>query len=234
MKFEVYCDESHPDVFSSNGCHASYLLLGSLWIPALKRDELKLKINSLKRKHQFFHEIKWHKVHKAKKNFYLDLINLFFEYGEQLRFRCIAIEGEKVNLVQFHQSDHELGYYKFYYQLLHHWILSFNEYTIFCDEKTNRLNNRIATLKTVLQNSNLSSKVLNVQALPSHQLVLLQFSDFLLGMASSRLNNTIQEGSCKDELIKQLEQRLNVEQLKPTSKSEQKFNIFKINLQGGW
>jgi len=53
-----------------------------------------------------------------------------------MRFRCIAVDREQVNLA-LHQNDGELGFYKFYYQLLHHWILD-NEYRIFCDLKTNR------------------------------------------------------------------------------------------------
>jgi hypothetical protein len=76
--------------------------------------------------------------------------------------------------------------------------------------------------------------VLAVQALPSKEVVLIQLADFLLGMASSRLNETVAPGSCKDLIIQNLEQGLKINRLGPTWKSERKFNIFKINLQGGW
>lgn len=234
MKFEVYCDESHPDVLASQGNHAQYLLIGSLWLPADLRAKIKEQIKRLRQTHHFNHEIKWHKVHADRESFYQDLIHLYLEHGELLRFRCIAVDSAKVNLVRFHENDQELGFYKFYYQMLHHWLLSFNEYTIFCDEKTNRRTDRIKTLKQVLNNANLSSRITSVQALPSKEVGLLQLTDFLLGMASSRLNNTVGANSCKDRLICYLEQRLDVRPLGPTCKSEQKYNIFKINLDGGW
>jgi hypothetical protein len=234
MKFEVYCDESHPDALSSTKQHAPYLLIGSLWLPAEQRPKLKNDIKKLRTEHQLFTEIKWHKVHKAKAGFYEGLIDLFFEYASLLRFRCIAIEVDKVNLIKFHEGSQELGFYKFYYQLLHHWIKPQNEYSIFCDEKSNAKKDRVKTLKRCLTCGNLSAEILTVQSLPSDEVVLIQLADFLLGMASSRLNKTVQEGSYKDELIKHLEQRLDVPILCHTRRDEQKYNIFKMDLKGGW
>lgn len=72
-----------------------------------------------------------------RRDFYVELIDLFFAYGDNLRFRCIAVDRTQLNLA-LHDNDGELGFYKFYYQLLHHWILDFNSYRIFCDVKSNR------------------------------------------------------------------------------------------------
>ncbi len=235
MKFEVYCDESHPDVFSSSSpAKGKFLMIGSLWLPADLRPVLKKQIGSLKKEFAFSHEIKWHKVHASREEFYQSLINLFLSHGELLRFRCIAVESGKIDLVNFHNNDQELGFFKFYYQVLQHWILAFNKYVVFCDAKTNRDGGRFQTLQKVLRNANLSSDILSVQALPSHEVLLLQLTDFLLGMASSRLNESVEKGSIKDRLIEYLEKRLDRQRLEPTSKSEQKFNIFKIHLEGGW
>jgi hypothetical protein len=234
MKFEVYCDESHPDALSSTKQHAPYLLIGSLWLPAEQREKLKEDVKKLRAEHQLFTEIKWHKVHRAKAGFYEGLVDLFFEYGSLLRFRCIVIEADKVDLMRFHKGSQELGFYKFYYQLLHQWIKPQNEYSIFCDEKSNAQKDRVKTLKRCLTYGNLSADILNVQSLPSDEVVLIQFTDFLLGMASSRLNKTVAQGSYKDELICHLEQRLGVSVLCHTPKDKEKYNIFKINLSGGW
>ena len=235
MKFQVYCDESHPDAFwSRSNSRATFLLIGSLWLPADLRQSIKDDINNLKRVHGFSQEIKWHKVHQGKKEFYEDLVDLFVDRGDQLRFRCIAVEASQVNLVQFHQGDKELGFYKFYYQMLKHWILDFNEYRIFCDEKTNRAADRLNVLRRTLDFSNYSSRVISVQALPSREVVLIQLADFLLGMVSSRLNNAVGPGSFKDQLISYMESRLRIPRISPTPKSEVKFNVFRINLQGGW
>ena len=47
------------------------------------------------------------------------------------------------------------------------------------------------------------------------------------------MNTTLHEGSAKSELVQYLEQKLN-RTLGPTYRAEHKFNIFRINLQGGW
>jgi len=235
MKFDVYCDESHPDAFTSQSVNkARYLLIGSLWLPADLRATLKKQIQSLRDEQHFFKEIKWHKVHRRYDDFYKGLINIFLGQGDLLRFRCIAVDSTKVDMVRFHHNDKELGFYKFYYQVLHQWILPFNEYKIFCDEKTNREGGRLKTLHQVLCNANLSSDIQSVQALPSKELDLIQMVDFFLGIASSRLNETIGPESFKNELICYLEQRLGLTKLAPTPRRENKFNIFKIELQGGW
>ncbi len=149
-----------------------------------------------------------------------------------MRFRCIAVEREHINL-QFHNQDGELGFYKFYYQLLHHWIQDFNEYNIYCDVKKNRDPLRLHTLKKYLDASNISSTIKNIQSLPSRELVLIQFCDFLLGAASSRMNNMLRVGSAKEAVVQYLEKSLEVEKLIKTVRDEQKFNVFKIRLKGG-
>lgn len=237
MKYEVYCDESNPDAFTSQSdTRAQYCVIGSLWLPADQRIQIKQSINALKQKYDFKPEIKWHKVHARYETFYHALTDLYLELSkqDQIRFRAIAVEAEKVNLVRFHENDAELGFYKFYYQMLVHWILDFNEYRVYCDEKTNRIKNRLATLRLVLDRTNISSSVLSVQALPSHEVVLIQFCDFLLGMASARLNESVVKDCVKDRVIRRLEEGLEVNRLAPTSKDYTRFNIFKINLAGGW
>lgn len=233
MDFEVYCDESQPDVFWSKSVgHARFLMIGGLWLPAEKRVAVKAQINELKARTGFSVEVKWSKAHADNEALFRGLIDLFAG-SDSLRFRCIAVEGNKVNLVHFHENDAELGFYKFYYQLIKHWILDFNHYKVFCDEKTNRAGDRLKTLRRTLDLANMSSVVESVQALPSHEVVLLQLADVLLGAASSRLNGTLSTGSVKERLVLHLEGLLG-RPIAPTPRSEQKFNVFKINLQGGW
>ena len=136
--------------------------------------------------------------------------------------------------MELHNGDAELGFYKFYYQVLHHWILDNNEYRIFCDLKQNRDRERLATLKRVLGYTNRTSVIRDVQSLPSGEVVLLQLCDVLLGAASSRLNNRQNMGAAKAAVVEHLERRLNRPRLQPTSRVENKFNIFRIQLGGGW
>lgn len=230
MDFEVYCDESRQDLIAKKQS-GQYLMIGSLWLPANLRKNIKLDINKLREKHSTWGEIKWKKVSPAKKEFYLALLDLFMSYQGKLRFRCIAIESSQVDL-GWHNHDKELGFYKFYYQLLHHWILDLNSYTIFCDAKTSRDPLRLKVLSDCLNSANLTSKVSFVQALPSHQVVLIQLADFLLGAVSAKMNNNTRSIT-KLEVIQYLEQKLG-RSLEPTLLNEEKFNVFKIKLEGGW
>lgn len=234
MNYEVYCDEAFPDLFTSKKSNYKYLTIGSLWLEKPLRAELKNKIRELKEKHNAWGEIKWNKISNDRLNFYFDLVDLFMSYGYNLRFRCIAVNSDQVDLKLHHNNDGELGFYKFYYQLLHHWILDFNEYSIFCDTKTNRDPKRLQVLRECLTASNLSSQIINLQALPSKEVTLIQFSDFLLGIASARLNNTLKDGSPKKQVVERLENHLNITKLIPTHQTELKFNIFQIKLGGGW
>jgi hypothetical protein len=232
MKFEVYCDEAHPDIFTSASPRGQYLMIGSLWLPADLREEIKQKVAELRQRHHAWGEIKWNKVSPNRQDFYIELIDLFFSYGDNLRFRCIAVDRQQVDLT-LHENDGELGFYKFYYQLLHHWIFDFNEYRIFCDAKTNRDPKRLPVLQRCLTRANLSSEIQSIQSLPSREVILIQLSDLLLGAASSRLNGTLQQGAAKTAVVRRLEDALG-HRLAPTHKGEEKFNIFQIRLKGGW
>lgn len=233
MKFDVYCDESRPDLFASARPDSRFMVIGSLWLQTEDRDEFKAAIHALRDRHRIGAEFKWQKLSPSKISFYTDLVKWFLETGERLRFRCIAVEHAKVNLVRYHESDRELGFYKFYYQMLHHWIMDFNEYMVFCDAKKNRDPTRLQVLRRCLDASNLSSLVRSVQAIQSSESVLIQLTDVLTGMAASRLNNSLRTDSAKRELVGFVESRLG-RRIAHTAKAEPKFNVFVIDLAGGW
>ncbi|MCP5003134.1 MAG: DUF3800 domain-containing protein [Planctomycetes bacterium] len=233
MKFDIYCDESRPDLLSSKNATSKFMVIGSLWLKTANRSAYKEGIHDLRNKHLIGGEFKWQKASPSKLPFYLELIDWFYKQGDNLRFRCIAVEHQKVNLLHYHDNDQELGFYKFYYQLLHHWILDFNEYAVFCDFKSNRRRDRLHVLKRCLEFSNLSSSIKNVQAVRSKESVLTQLTDVLTGVAAARLNETIFDDSAKGKIACLLEENLN-KKIGHTWKNEQKFNVFVIDLQGGW
>jgi len=233
MKFEVYCDESHPDLFASQKPPVQFMVIGSLWLPTDSRSEIKTAIHALREKHKIGGEFKWQKVSQSREAFYRELVDFFLERGESLRFRCIAVDHAKVNLVHYHNDDQELGFYKFYYQMLRKWLEDFNEYIIFCDCKRNRDPRRLEVLRRCLDASVLSSNVSRVQAVLSDESVLIQLADILTGIASARLNQSLRPGSAKENLVRHFEERLG-HPIRHTSKAEQKYNVFVINLDGGW
>jgi hypothetical protein len=231
MNFEVYCDESSVEALTNSTAH-TYAAIGGLWLPAEYRVELKETVNAIKAKNNITGEVKWKKVSPAYLHVYKELIDYFFR-ADYLRFRVILIEASKVNHYKFNNSDAELGFYKFYYQLLHHWIYDFNIYSVFIDLKINRNKGRLKELEKLLAFSNLTSDILQVQGLPSEQSTGIQLADVLTGLVTAKFNKEI-TGTAKIELIRSVEEHYLKKPIAPTPKWEEKLNVFKINLEGGW
>lgn len=233
MNIDVYCDEAYPDLLSSQDKQAKYMFIGSLWLKSEDRDRYKAAIHELRDQYKIGGEFKWQKVSPSRLSFYKALLTWFFEQGDDLRFRCIAIDSNQVDLLKYHENDQELGFYKFYYQVLHHWLHDCNDYRIFCDYKSNRRRDRLHVLKNCLGKSNLSATVVNVQAVRSEESVLIQLVDLLVGIASAKLNKKLAKGTAKKDLVDHLE-TLYGKPIAPTSRCEKKFNLFLINFEGGW
>lgn len=230
MNFEVYCDESGLEALTRREAH-KFTAIGGIWIPSDFRQQLKQSLLEIKAKHGVHGELKWKKVSPAYFELYADTIRYFFNTPE-IRFRVILIESNQVDHIRFNDKDAELGFYKFYYQLLKHWIFDFNNYDIFLDYKINRNKGRLNTLHEILDHSNLTSDVKQVQALPSEQSLGIQLADVLTGMVVAKFNQEI-TSKAKTNLIELTEQLQN-KPIAPTGKWEEKLNVFKINLQGGW
>ena len=230
MKFEVYCDESCLEALKNKNEHF-FMGIGGIWMPAEMRDKFKTELKQIKSKYNVQGEFKWNKVSPKYLPMYKEIIDFFFD-AKYLRFRIILVESDKVNLVTFHNSDAELSFYKFYYQMIKSWIYDFNLYDVFLDLKKNRNKGRLKELERFLDNANFFSDVRTVQGLPSNQSLGMQLADLLTGIITAKFNNKT-TSIAKSELIRYVESHLgNV--IQPTSKNEEKLNVFKINLQGGW
>lgn len=230
MNYHVYCDESRPELLyrgPRDGEH--YTLIGGLWLPSSARERFKGDVLALREKHHRYEESKWTKISATGVKFYGDLMDLFVDYGNQARFRCIAVDSRKVDLQKYHDGDAELGFYKFYYMLLDAWTFGPDVYDIYCDLKTARVGGRLETLRHCLNRSqSATAPVRRVQAVPSSQSAGLQIVDVLLGAASARLNGALSPGGHKAAVVKRLESRLGIAQIAPTPKAESKYNVFKI------
>ncbi len=207
------------------------MLIGGLWVITEKREELKAQIKQLRATHDVHGEFKWTRVSPSRLPFYLDVVNLFFS-SDAMRFRCLVLPANQLDAIRFHDGDNELMFYKFYYQLLHHWILDFNTYRVFTDLRTNRVKQRLERLRRILDNSNYFADVASVQALPSEQLDLLQLADLLIGAVGYRFHGGV-ASSAKLAVAQAIETRLG-HPIQPTRKTEEKFNVFRWRPGGGW
>ncbi len=229
ISIEVYCDESRQDLLSSKSKGPYiYSLIGGVWIPSEIRQYLKKKILELKEEVGYKREIKWKDVAPTTLPFFEKLLDLFFS-DERIQFRCIVVDSTQFNLEKFHEGDAELGFYKLYYELLEKRFETSHSYKIYLDYKINRLPSRIRTLQTYLRNRFQSIKSIDLQALPSNEVVLIQLADVLLGATGYKLHN-LNTSPAKRAIVERIEHYLGRE-IKPTSREEKKYNIFKIQLR---
>ena len=232
--FDIYCDESRQDLLAqphSIAEHNRFCCIGGLMVPVDSRQPIKNSIKELQKKHNVYGELRWGTVSHNKIEFYCEIIDLFFSLP-QLTFRTIVIDATKVNNHIFNHSDQELGYYKFYYQLLTHWITPQNAYRVYTDQKTNRDKNRLKELQRIL---NLSIRQENpikiIQAIDSKESLILQLENIIMGATGYRFNYENQgTSSAKMQIVSHIETYLG-HKISPTPASEPKFNVFAIELK---
>jgi len=233
MDIDVYCDESRPDLFASSDERTPFLVIGGLWCERSSREEFKYELHALRDRHRYGGEFKWQKASQSRVAFYLDLVSWFFSKGDAIRFRSIVVDKRKVDLARYHGDDQELGFYKFYYQLLVHWLHDGNRYQIFLDFKSNRRRDRLQDLERCLTHARPAAAIRAVQATRSEESVLIQAADVFTGLISSSLNGSVESSSAKSKLIRAVESHIGGG-IKATSPWETKFNIFVIQPRGAW
>jgi len=236
VKIEIYCDESRQDLFNNKNSiteNNRYICIGGIWIESEIREKVKSDIKVIQKKHNVFGEFKWKTVTPSKYEFYKELVELFFNYDDKIKFRCVVIDAKQVDMKTYNNSDSELGFYKFYYQLLTYWINNKNQYKIYTDYKVNRKNDRLNDLKLILNNKSRSSTTVQlIQAINSKESLLLQLEDVLMGAVAYKYNfGDSGKAMAKNNLIGVIEDILKTK-ITDNNRYNNKFNIFKINLRG--
>lgn len=198
-------------------------------MPQEFRAKFKADFWQLRQEHGIWGEAKWNKVSPSGFAFYCALVDYFFNQ-EELSFRAIVIDTARLDLARYHQSDAELGFYKFYYQLLTHWIRPDARYRIFCDDKVNRDTQRLPELRRVLANANRSAEIVSLEAVSSHQVAAVQLCDLLIGATQWRFNSQGGTSRAKSELVSRIESHTG-RRISRTAYQESKFNIFEIRLE---
>ena len=234
MNYDLFCDESRQDLLASASSITEvnqYCCIGGLSVPTEKRAELKARINALKIQFEVLGEIKWGTVSTSKLQFYLELVDLFFSYSD-LCSRVVVIDASKTRNKVFNDNDQELGYYKFYYQLLYHWLSWDNSYRVYTDQKTNRDKKRLQELRRIVNiQFPISSPILSIQAIDSKESVILQMQNVLMGAIGYKYNyKGMGKSSAKEAVVERIEQHLH-RSIGRTSAAVQKFNVFEIDLR---
>ena len=233
MDFDVYCDESRPDLFATKRIDiGSYMLIGSVWFPTINLNKFRTEIMELRKSFHTYGEMKWRTISPSRLDFYFSVIDWFFAQGLNCEFRCIAVRASEVDLETFHESDQELGFYKFYYQLLYHWLQDSHSYRIYTDFKPNRARDRLKVLEECLRNSKPLSDIKRVQALNSKDSQFIQLADLLTGAVGACAHG-VPRSDARKKVIERIALHLGHD-IRPTLQSERKFNVFQIDLVRKW
>jgi hypothetical protein len=218
--FNIYCDEScHLE-----NDHKNYMFLGKISSAYNQVKHHTEQIKELKKKHNFYGEIKWTNVSKSKIHFYMDLVDYFF-YTD-LHFRAIGIDKTKIKHQEFGQT-HDDFYYKMYYFLLNHNVQSLYNYNVYLDIKDSLSAYKVNKLKEILNSK--YGVFRNIQNIRSHESILMQLTDFMMGAISYLHNNIEKSNSAKVKIIEKIKSNSNVDLLN-TNYSD-KLNLFFIELK---
>lgn len=228
MEYTIYCDESRH-------CQATgdrYMAIGGLWVPKDLKPGLTRAFRDLKRSIGLNGEVKWSKVSSARLDSYKRLVDFFLE--QDLNFRVIVVDQSKVDVNRYHRGDRELGFYKFYYEMLNKWLFAGNQYVILLDFKQNKGADRYTTLRTVLERKIQGTAwIRDLTVIDSCQAPLAQLCDLLTGAVAASWCGGISAASPKQTLAQHLAIGLNRTSLTCESSSPtfEKFNVFRIDLE---
>jgi hypothetical protein len=229
MNVDIYCDESRLEFLESSD--DGFMVIGSLWLRREDRDIIKNKIKILKEKYNFNVEIKWTKISYKMLDFYKELIDIFVEYDKFHFFKAIVVDTSKINF-EYHQNNSDIGFYKFYYQVLVHKMntaTKHNEFYVYVDNKTNKIHKPLPLLKKVLNNAIYTGNVKLIEPKDSFENIFIQYVDVLIGLVSYGYNIDDKKGA-KKELYEYACNKLKIPLNKNTVKNQQPFNIFEIDL----
>jgi hypothetical protein len=227
MEYVVYCDESRHDAPEHR-----YMAIGGLWAPRLDKRELTRRLRRVLVEGGLRAEVKWSKVSKAHLDGYRRLVD-FFVGEEALRFRVIVVDQAEMDLERFHGGDRELGFYKFYYEMLNKWVEPGNEYLILLDYKQNKGADRYQTLRRFLERRTRGKAwITDLTVIDSREAPLGQLCDVLTGAVAAAWCGEARPERPKGELAEYLASRLGLRSLRTPSPSPApgKFNIFRIEL----
>lgn len=218
----LYCDESRIH-------SARYMLIGGLWLPQDLEETLRADLRGVREVRNMTAEFKWTKVSQSKLDGYRAWVDCFFK-NPAVDFRSIVIDTTLLDYQTFHKGDQELGFYKFYFQLISRNVRPENLYWLYTDERNNRRKNRLEVLK-IITNRYWKKKadvepLRTVEPRASHEEDLLQLTDVLLGAVGYAWNE-LKDSPAKMELIAHIAQRLGWPSLQvATPPSFTRFNIW--------
>ncbi len=192
--YNIICDESRQT-------QDRYMVIGGIIINSLNRKSFEDTMQKYRKETNMWSELKWAKVSNQKFDEYLKFVEYFHSMNNTnlLHFHCIIIDNHKINHKKFSKGDKEIGFYKFYYQLLLHCFAS-----NYCNNKTKsrlilQLDRRgtkysLSELKTILNNGVKKdygidySPFRSIEPVDSKKSEIMQINDIIIGAIGFQKN----------------------------------------------
>lgn len=223
--FNIYCDES---------CHLEHdgqkaMAIGGVWCPEERKDEIFRCIREIKVEHGLsrWMEIKWNKVSDGQLDFYMDVVNYFFDNSD-LHFRVLVVpDKQMLRHGEFNQT-HDTFYYKMYFDMLKTLFEPGCGYNIYVDIKDTRGQKKVEKLHEILCNNHYDfnrEMIRRVQQVRSEEVELVAVADLLTG-AVSYLHRGLETSAAKLRLIERIRSRSGYDLMRSTLYRENKFNVF--------
>lgn len=220
----IYCDES---------CHLEHdhqkaMVLGAIWCPASVRAVLGREIKALKQRYGLpaGFEVKWTKISPAQVDFYLALVDLFFD-EPLLQFRAVVIPDKSILDHERFGQTHDEFYYKKWYLLLTRLVDDSHCFRVFIDIKDTRGQSKVKKLHDVLCNAHYDfdrKRIASIEQVHSHDVPLLQLADLLIG-ALSYLHRGLTGSTAKQAIIERIRQKSGHSLIRSTLPRAEKFNV---------
>ena len=223
--YNIYCDEScHLE-----NDHQKAMVLGAIWCPIKEKQVISNRIRDIKVKYGLkpSFEIKWTKVSPAKFDFYVELLDYFFDVDD-LHFRALIVPDKSLLDHPSFGHDHDKWYYKMYFDMLKVIFEPEARYRIYLDLKDTRGGAKVKKLHEMLCNNmyDFSREIIErIQLVRSEEIELLQLADLLIGIISY-LNRGLSGSSAKLKLIERMKNRSGYDLTRTTLLREKKVNIF--------
>ena len=222
--FNLYCDES---------CHLEndrqpVMVLGTVWCLQDKAREVAVRLREIKAAHGLppDFELKWTKVSPAKLDFYMEVLNYFFD-DDDLHFRAWVAHKAVLRHAEFGQT-HDDWYYKMMFGLVEPLLTPDARFRLYLDKKDTRGALKVAKLHDVLCNNlyDFNRAILErVQVVEADAMEQLQLADLLLG-AVGYANRGLSGSAAKSALVERIKKRTGYGLTRPTLLRESKFNLF--------
>ena len=227
-RYNVYCDES---------CHlekdtSPVMILGAMYCQEERKKQIYDEIRAIKTKHNIssFFEIKWTKVSESKIDFYLELLDYFWNNQDLLYRGLVASGKQSLDHDKYNGGDYDLWYYKMYYRMLDPGISPNKKYHIMVDIKDTRGGKRVAKLREVLCNNiyDFKKEVIDqIGQINSKESEILQLADLINGALAfyhRGLADNADSNQGKVKFVRALQRHVDLDN--NTRYGERKFNLF--------